>query len=383
MAPDPSIASTRPAWAALGALTALAFPPAARAQEPSAKDDAGSAEPVITIDTVPAPSAPAGSEASVPAAGPVESCPAPRFVTLSFTDEVSVEFAGEVRTDLAGEIAPRGLGLCEPASTSREAAAAVQVRIVETGVGIELDDRLTHKRVQRDLPLTAIPANGRALATAIAIDELLRASWAELTLQRPREAPPEPPEHAVAPRAPSPTPTPRKRVAPRRRSRMRPSLGPQLGYTRIGTEHDALALQLRASLRPSYAWIALSAGPQLALPRHTERGDIDALGATGTLTLGACTHPGARVYACGGARGGIDWLRFRGRGGEGRKVDATLAHVAGAALVAGRLSAGLSLFGEVALGALVRGARITDGTRTLGEIGGMLLSLQLGLELEL
>ena len=45
-----------------------------------------------------------------------------------------------------------------------------------------------------------------------------------------------------------------------------------------------------------------------------------------------------------GARGGIDWLRFRGRGGEGRRVDATLAHVAGAALIAGRLSERISMF---------------------------------------
>ena len=58
---------------------------------------------------------------------------------------------------------------------------------------MDVRDAITAKSVQRDVALEGVPSDGRALTVALAADELLRASWAELAI---RTAPP--------PRAPVP-----------------------------------------------------------------------------------------------------------------------------------------------------------------------------------
>lgn len=67
-------------------------------------------------------------------------------------------------------------------------------------VTIEVRDAITDKRLSRDLDLKPLPDDGHALALAVASDELLRASWAELALrQRPRSVPrPAPPPEVDA-----------------------------------------------------------------------------------------------------------------------------------------------------------------------------------------
>ena len=360
---------------ALGALAALAWvrPVGARdADEPAttrATPDAGDAVPAV-------------SQAA--AAGAGETCTAERFVLLAFAADTDAVFAGEVRTDLAAELGPRGLSLCGPGGTSREPAAIVQVSVSQSIVMIELDDHLTHKRVARDLTLSALPQNGRALATAIAIDELLRASWAELTLQRargPEDEPPAKPVRDPPPEPPEPAlPTPPGRAGPPL------ALGIHAGYARTNEALNAFSLHARASLRPGFGWFVLSAGPILSLTTETPLGEVRAHGAGAALTLGACSDGQARVFACGGARAGVDWLRFRATGSGmagGLRDQTALVHVSGVALLAGRISTQVYLFGEFALGAMVRGARITDGTTPLSEVAGMLMALQVGLGVEL
>jgi hypothetical protein len=303
-------------------------------------------------------------------------------VMIAFAPDVDPAFAGEIHTDLAAELGPRGLALCSAGSTTREAAALVQVSMSQSVVVIGLDDHLTHKRVARDLALSTLPENGRALATAIAIDELLRASWAELTLQRETQAPREPPDEPV--RVPQKRrPTPRAQPA---HQRLRLELGGHAGFARTSEDFNVFSLHARATLRPGYGWLVLSGGPLLSLPTTTPLGEVKGRGVGGTLTLGACSESRARVFACGGARGGADWLRFRAGGpgpATGLRDQTTLVHVSGVALLAGRLSDRFSLFGEFTLGALVRGARITDGTTPLTEVTGMLMGLQVGVGVQL
>ena len=66
------------------------------------------------------------------------------------------------------------------------------------GVAIRVRDAVTGKEVTRVARTGAIPKDGRALALAVAADELLRASWAEILLARAPAPPPEPPPQVRA-----------------------------------------------------------------------------------------------------------------------------------------------------------------------------------------
>jgi hypothetical protein len=76
----------------------------------------------------------------------------------------------DVCSDAAGHTAPP-IATVDVAPQGQGAAIAVEVR-----------DRLTAKRIVREVDLAAVPADGRALTLAAAAEELLRATWAELAL---------------------------------------------------------------------------------------------------------------------------------------------------------------------------------------------------------
>ncbi len=88
-----------------------------------------------------------------------------------------------------------------------------------TEAAVTVDDELTHKTVRRVVALDDIPAEGRARALALAIAELLRASWIELALddaQAPQTVASAPIRRAMLLRVralPAPTPEPAARVA--------------------------------------------------------------------------------------------------------------------------------------------------------------------------
>jgi len=99
-------------------------------------------------------------------------------------------FRAQVLRDLRGGLAPGGIAACS-AEQAAEAGAtpAAEIRVAagpEATVGVVIDvaDAVTRKRVGRDVDLEGLPADGRAFAVALAADELLRASWAELALVR-------------------------------------------------------------------------------------------------------------------------------------------------------------------------------------------------------
>lgn len=117
-------------------------------------------------------------------------------VTLRFADGALAETLGtQTRQALRSTLAS-GVLLCRPESpAATNATARIQVVHDDSGtLQVELDDRLTDKRVTRALPLQEFPEDSRPLALAVACDELLRASWLELSLapkpQQPRPVPP-------------------------------------------------------------------------------------------------------------------------------------------------------------------------------------------------
>ena len=109
-------------------------------------------------------------------------------------------FEQAVLGDLAAGLRRRDIDAC-PEGAGPSQAPIAAVRLTRRGgttvaVAVEVRDAVTEKRVSRDLDLRGVPNDGRAFALALATDELVWASWAELGLKRKKSravttAPPE------------------------------------------------------------------------------------------------------------------------------------------------------------------------------------------------
>ncbi len=92
-----------------------------------------------------------------------------------------------VLADLKVELYHRGISVCHiDEAPTRPALAAITISssaMRRVSVTVEIRDAVTDKRVTRDVELEHIPPDGRALTVALAADELVWASWAELALQ--------------------------------------------------------------------------------------------------------------------------------------------------------------------------------------------------------
>lgn len=219
---------------------------------------------------------------------------------------------------LRAELAGRGMDACPEGGTTKP-IATVQLSVQEgrVDVDVEVRDAVTAKRVGRVLDLSRLPPDGRAMATALAIDELLRASWAELAL--PRAPPPaEPVPSAVARTvaedraAPPPLPAPLPRAIG--------SIGVSFaldhyagGQTHVGADAraaawigDRVALTLRIGLRSGVAESAPDgeirssvllggAGAAFALTPRVGRAGLDAIARADALRVSfvATPRPGA------------------------------------------------------------------------------------------
>ena len=110
------------------------------------------------------------------------------WVALVVQDDGDATFAARVANELDAELREQAIDLCagtrEGTPIARVEVAPVDRRIA---IRLELRDAVTAKEVARTIDVSTIPPDGRARAVALAIDELLRASWAELAL---RTAPP-------------------------------------------------------------------------------------------------------------------------------------------------------------------------------------------------
>jgi hypothetical protein len=106
---------------------------------------------------------------------------------VALSGDVPASFAEQVRSDLRAGLAPSSIDVCTAAAPSgSEPLASVAIALVAPAsarYSLEVTDSVTQKRVGRDLSLERLPADGRAFALAVAAEELLRASWAELALR--------------------------------------------------------------------------------------------------------------------------------------------------------------------------------------------------------
>jgi hypothetical protein len=115
-----------------------------------------------------------------------------RVTDAPFVGQQREEFLVQLRTALR----VRGIDVCTaPHDAVAEAIAAIEItNVPDASFVIVVKDALFAKRVERTVDLGSLPADGRPLALALATDELLRASWAELVLADARLDKPAPPE---------------------------------------------------------------------------------------------------------------------------------------------------------------------------------------------
>jgi hypothetical protein len=226
---------------------------------------------------------------------------------------IFVDLAAELaRTDLCARLEAGASPDARGAGRER-AIARVTIRISPEGVAaVHIDDAMTQKRLERAVDVSGLKDDGRALALAIAADELLRASWVEPTLRR---------RAAMASAAPAPAAAGGVREAPGAgggADRRATEIGVRATVAAYGGGQVQLggALLLRRDVLP---WLAGSVFvyAREALPASAALGTVFGHAAGGGASLSAY------VARTGRARLGVEaaveagYVLFEGRAEEG------------------------------------------------------------------
>lgn len=203
-------------------------------------------------------------------------CGVDRPWVLMQLSELDPPFATQIISDLRAGLAPSRIDACVADAIERKAPLAT-VRIAgalgrQFVFSIDVSDSVTEKRIGRDIDLRHVPSDGRAFALAVAADELLRASWAELALAKTRSPRPKPPEQEPA--RPPPPPAPVESPAPAEPAFTALGLGLGLESYSGGQLHfgvDAFWLQ------PLTGWLrlGLTAGVRRGLTVDAPSGSIE------------------------------------------------------------------------------------------------------------
>lgn len=181
--------------------------------------------------------------------------------------------AAAVVRQLRAGLDARGIDTCAPGTYAKsEPIARVALKAPDAGrvaIDVVAEDALTAKRVSRELDLGALPRDAWPLAIALAIDELLRASWAELAL-----------ESAPPPRRPVPIEvrdTVRDSLAPEPAARSAPdlSLGTAIVAEAFGGGQRQIGVDARAGvwLLPRLA-LSVLVGLRDGLSASADHGEI-------------------------------------------------------------------------------------------------------------
>ncbi len=125
------------------------------------------------------------------------------WVSVSFAEGPWREGLREAALqDLKAGLASRNIETCqETEGPSKPPVAAIRISssgVESVQVTVEIRDSVTEKRVSRDVDLSSMPIDGRALAIALAADELVWASWAEIALKSTKRRTAAPPQLVAA-----------------------------------------------------------------------------------------------------------------------------------------------------------------------------------------
>jgi hypothetical protein len=264
-------------------------------------------------------------------------------------ERVPPEFARRVLEDLRAGLAGSRVGACAEDSPPTRPLAIVRVAPSARKPSlyvIDVSDAVTQKRLGRDVDLSRVPPDGRAFAIAVAAEELLRASWAELALRERKRS-----KTSAAPAARTP-------AAPREASTDTPasSSGDTLA-ARLALEHFAHGQTQYggdvAWSRPLSTWLGftLALGLRKGLDAESQHGSIR----SSTVALELALEP--RLVAFGA-------ISLHGTVGlRGARVNFT-GVAAGAALE--RQAAGLALYARSGLALLVAPAGAFRARTSLG-----------------
>jgi hypothetical protein len=186
------------------------------------------------------------------------------------------EFVHKIQTDLGAGLAANQIDVCEQDGSPHDngsrsqpiATVVLTPSPADPGLfSIDVTDSVTHKRIGRDVDVGKVPADGRSFALAVAADELLRASWAELTIDRQNHAAAPPPE-----RKSSEVSVPDgRRVSPPQVG----SIGARFAFERYAGEATLLGADaVWASTIGSYFELEAAFGARTMLPIESEEGSI-------------------------------------------------------------------------------------------------------------
>ncbi len=280
---------------------------------------------------------------------------------------------------LGAELAARHIDACDqPAEGAPPPLAVVTVRANDASrvtVSVDVHDAVTEKTLARDVALEGAPPDARALTVALAADELLRASWAELALRS--------------------APTPKRPVPVEVRDVVRDAVRERPRSPRVGlgasAALDAFAdgTTLLGADVVADVWIVPRVravarfGLRSGLVTHAADGDVATsamvveVGAAVTLT-----PPAARFGLDLLARAGAIHASFTGAASgaaTGRSLDGTAVVADAGVVVWARLLQNLRAAADVAASLPLAPVEATDAGRVVGGIGGAGLAVSLGL----
>lgn len=121
------------------------------------------------------------------------------WVSVRFGDgSFKSKFRQRVLDDLKAGLSARDIDACAAGEAGEPATAEVLIELpAENTASVQVRDALTHKSLQREVDLSLVPEDSRAFAIALATDELVWASWAEIALAPKRRKPTTAPKEVV------------------------------------------------------------------------------------------------------------------------------------------------------------------------------------------
>jgi hypothetical protein len=290
-------------------------------------------------------------------------------------------FEGTVLADLRAGFRGREIDVCATHGGPNQAPLA-SVRIASSNerlrvINVEILDTVTHKRVSRDIDLTSVPSDGQAFAIALATDELVWASWAELALERrQRPAPPAPPEveRGIRRELPIPAGDPIRLAAH--------AAGEHFAG---GQEHLGADAAVIIPLHPDWhlsLGLGLREGLDVDAPHGVVRSNATAI-ASGIRYL---LVDGRTVELTLGLSARLAWVRLHGRA----RPQASSSELSRAIVYArGGINADFRVLGpawlgfSILAGAPLRALEATDAGRVVTGASGLELGAQAGVVVEL
>lgn len=278
------------------------------------------------------------------------------------------------------ELAPRGIDVCvAPPSATEAPLADVTIRSDGDFLSLSVEDRATDKRLVRSVSLRGIPADARAFAIAVAVDELVRASWLEAVMTH-REAPHVPP---TPPPPPIVIVVARESLAPRdvEPSTTNGALGAMLAGEHASGGQTWGGFDARASWGGRLT-IGGRLGYRLGVVARADHGDVESSAILGGLSLAYALASRRSPWNLDVfARGDAARIAFVGRAASGARgaSDAALGWFAGGGVAGSRAIGGTwRLVLELSATAPLRSVGALDNGREVIAMSGAMFGLALG-----